>query len=199
MAGLVAQTIVLAFGAAALGAPDALRLLLGLAGRGPATDITVCVVLISAITAHALGTVLVARFVRKAPHAGGGARAVPAPARDLFAQVTQVVSVGAAFLVTACHLVASGGVQDLIVVIGAACSLPFAMALVRFVRRARNATGAGRGDAARAPWAGTRRIGKKTSLGVVLFSLACLILLLAIIILYYAPSWREGVQTCSAA
>ncbi|WVZ82119.1 hypothetical protein U9M48_029420 [Paspalum notatum var. saurae] len=196
MACRVPETIVLAFGAAALGAPDALRLLLG---RGPAADLAACVVLISAFTALFLGTVLLSMFLRKAPRAGGGARAVPAPgpAMDLFAQVTRVVSVGAALLVTACHLVASCGIKNLIVgalvVAGAAYSLPFAMPLLRFVRRGpRNATGA-----TPAPWAGTRRVGKMTSLGVVLVSLACVVLLAITI-----PSWREadiGEQTCAAA
>ncbi|WVZ82104.1 hypothetical protein U9M48_029406 [Paspalum notatum var. saurae] len=186
MAGLVPESIVLALGAAALGAPDALRLLLG---RGPAADLTFCVVLISAFTAHVLGTLLLSLFVRKAPRAGGGA------AMDLFAQVARVVSVGAALLVTACHLLASGAgggwvravgelgaknpVVAAIVVIGAACSLPFAMALLRFVRRgARSATGG----------ATARRVGKMTSLG---FSLACLVLLATIISYYAPPSWRE--------
>jgi len=56
---------------------------------------------------------LLARFVRKAPRAGGDAHAAgappsPPPRTDRFAQVTLVVSLGVAFLVSACLLVASG-------------------------------------------------------------------------------------------
>ncbi|XP_066379127.1 uncharacterized protein [Miscanthus floridulus] len=107
-AGLVPQAIVLALGAGALGGSDALRLLLQLAGRiSPAADLAICVAIISLLTAPLLGTMLLARFVRKA-RAGAGGGAAPA-ATDLFAQVTATVSVGAAFLVTACLLVVPGG------------------------------------------------------------------------------------------
>lgn len=104
-AGLVPQAIVLALGAGALGGPDALRLLLQFAGRiSPAVDLAICVVVISLLTAPLLGTILLARFVRKAGPSGGAA-----PATDLFAQVTAAVSAGAAFLVTACLLAVPGG------------------------------------------------------------------------------------------
>ncbi|CAD6339927.1 unnamed protein product [Miscanthus lutarioriparius] len=107
-AGLVPQAIVLALGAGALGGSDALRLLLQLAGRiSPAADLAICVAIISLLTAPLLGTMLLARFVLKA-RAGAGGGAVPA-ATDLFAQVTAMVSVGAAFVVTACLLVVPGG------------------------------------------------------------------------------------------
>ena len=109
-ASLVPRIIVLALGAGALGFPDALRLLLDIAGRrSPLTDIAICVFAMAVVTAQALGAMLLARFVRKAPRAGGDAHAAGAPPRtDLFAQVTLVVSLGVAFLVSACLLVASG-------------------------------------------------------------------------------------------
>ena len=109
-ASLVPRIIVLALGAGALGFPDALRLLLDIAGRrSPLTDIAICVFAMAVVTAQALGAMLLARFVRKAPRAGGDAHAAGAPPRtDRFAQVTLVVSLGVAFLVSACLLVASG-------------------------------------------------------------------------------------------
>ncbi|CAD6337331.1 unnamed protein product [Miscanthus lutarioriparius] len=111
---LVPRIIVLALGAGALGFPDALRLLLDIAGRrSPLTDIAICVFAMAVVTAQALGAMLLVRFVRKAPRAGGDAHAAgappsPPPRTDLFAQVTLVVSLGVAFLVSACLLVASG-------------------------------------------------------------------------------------------
>ncbi|RLM54478.1 hypothetical protein C2845_PM10G05540 [Panicum miliaceum] len=159
MAGLAPRTIVLALGAAALGGPDALRVLLETAGRSPLHDILICVLAMAAVTAHVLGTTLLARFVRKA-RAGGGA-----PGTDLFACVTATVSVGAALLVTACLLLAgSGGLGALrlafgfaaknpivtvtVLVIAAAAAagvggfLPYTMPLLRFGRRACAARGA---------------------------------------------------------
>ncbi|XP_066374205.1 uncharacterized protein [Miscanthus floridulus] len=101
-ASLVPRIIVLALGAGALGFPDALRLLLDIAGRrSPLTDIAICVFAMAVVTAQALGAMLLARFVRRAPRA-------PPPRTDHFAQVTLVVSLGVAFLVSACLLVASG-------------------------------------------------------------------------------------------
>ena len=101
-ASLVPRIIVLALGAGALGFPDALRLLLDIAGRrSPLTDIAICVFAMAVVTAQALGAMLLARFVRRAPRA-------PPPRTDQFAQVTLVVSLVVAFLVSACLLVASG-------------------------------------------------------------------------------------------
>ena len=101
-ASLVPRIIVLALGAGALGFPDALRLLLDIAGRrSPLTDIAICIFAMAVVTAQALGAMLLARFVRRAPRA-------PPPRTDHFAQVTLVVSLGVAFLVSACLLVASG-------------------------------------------------------------------------------------------
>ncbi|XP_002438021.1 uncharacterized protein LOC8070744 [Sorghum bicolor] len=119
-AGLVPQAIVLALGAGALGGADALRLLLQFAGRiSPAVDLAICIVVISLLTAPLLGTMLLARFVRKAGPGGGGATATPAT--DLFARMTATVSVGAALLVTACLL---------LLVPGGAVRLPIDFAVV---------------------------------------------------------------------
>ncbi|XP_066369385.1 uncharacterized protein [Miscanthus floridulus] len=103
--GLVPRIIVLALGAGALGFPDALRVLLDVAGRSPLTDIAICILTMAVVTAQALGAMLLARFLRKA-RAGGDAPSEP-PRTDRFAQVTLVVSLGVAFLVSACLLVAS--------------------------------------------------------------------------------------------
>ncbi|XP_066372978.1 uncharacterized protein [Miscanthus floridulus] len=103
--GFVPRIIVLALGAGALGFPDALRVLLDVAGRSPVTDIAICIFAMAVVTAQALGAMLLARFLRKA-RAGGDAPSEP-PRTDRFAQVTLVVSLGVAFLVSACLLVAS--------------------------------------------------------------------------------------------
>ncbi|RLN11262.1 hypothetical protein C2845_PM09G05880 [Panicum miliaceum] len=153
MAGLAPRTIVLALGAGALGGPDALRLLLETAGRSPLHDILICVLAMAAVTAHVLGTTLLARFVRKPRAGGGGARAT-----DLFACVTATVSVGAALLVTACLLAESGGLGALrlafgfaaknpvatvtVLVIGVGGFFPYTMPSLRSGRRAGTARGA---------------------------------------------------------
>ncbi|XP_040380811.1 uncharacterized protein LOC121054677 [Oryza brachyantha] len=101
MAGILRNTIVVAMGAGALGGPDALRLLVAFAGRSPAVDIAIVVFVIAAVTAPALGTVLLARFFRKA-RAGGGAgrRATWPTVADPFAKMTQAVSLAVAVLVS---------------------------------------------------------------------------------------------------
>ncbi|WVZ82103.1 hypothetical protein U9M48_029405 [Paspalum notatum var. saurae] len=112
---LTPAIIVLALGAGALGFPDALRLLLlrdVAEARSPVLDIAVCAVAMAALTAYALGAVLLARFVRKA---GPGAeeRGAPRARRtDPFARLTLAVSLGAAGLVCAC-LVAESGARGL--------------------------------------------------------------------------------------
>ncbi|TVU12184.1 hypothetical protein EJB05_45817 [Eragrostis curvula] len=58
--------IVLALGGAAAGGPEALVLLLDVAGKSPAVDIVVVLFLICAMTAVLLGTMLLARFIRAA-------------------------------------------------------------------------------------------------------------------------------------
>ncbi|KAJ1258465.1 hypothetical protein BS78_10G077300 [Paspalum vaginatum] len=107
-ASLTPSIIVLALGAGALGFPGALRLLLlrDVAGRrSPLLDIALCAVAMAALTAYALGAVLLARFVRKAgPGAGAGAGGRARPT-DPFALLTLAVSLGAAAaLVLACLL-----------------------------------------------------------------------------------------------
>ncbi|CAL5051659.1 unnamed protein product [Urochloa decumbens] len=104
--------IIIALGAGALGGPDALRLLMELARRNPAIDIGIIVFLISMFAVQLLGTLRLARYVRKAPPAEGtGAeRGAPrAPAADYFARITLVLSLAAASLVTACLVLVSGG------------------------------------------------------------------------------------------
>ncbi|WVZ82115.1 hypothetical protein U9M48_029416 [Paspalum notatum var. saurae] len=118
-AAAVFAIIVLALGAGALGFPDALRLLLLLlrdvaGARNPPLDIAVCAVAMAALTAYALGAVLLARFVRKAgPGAGGHAPAPRARRTDPFARLTLAVSLGAAGLVFACLLLAAPGARGL--------------------------------------------------------------------------------------
>ncbi|GJN00642.1 hypothetical protein PR202_ga17838 [Eleusine coracana subsp. coracana] len=67
-------TIIVAMGAAAVGAPDALRFLLGFAGRSPAVDISLCVFAIAVATTAVLGAMLLARHIhaRPAPAGRGG-------------------------------------------------------------------------------------------------------------------------------
>ncbi|XP_052160166.1 uncharacterized protein LOC127777606 [Oryza glaberrima] len=103
MAAILRNTIVVAMGAGALGGPDALRLLLGFAGRSPLVDILIAVFVIAAVTAPALGTMLLARFFRKARAAGGGGTG--AAAADPFVKMTLVVSLAVAVLVSASLLV----------------------------------------------------------------------------------------------
>ena len=74
MAAAVPGIVVLALGAGALGGPDALRLLLAHAGRNPAADIGICLFVLAVATAQLLGTVLLARFVRKAPAGASAGR-----------------------------------------------------------------------------------------------------------------------------
>ncbi|CAO1947774.1 unnamed protein product [Urochloa humidicola] len=114
MAGAVPAIAVLALGAGALGGPHALQLLMiELAGRNPAFDIGIIVFLISMFAVQLLGTLLLARYVRKPPPAGVAAsarrRAPRAPVADYFARITLLMSLAAAALVTACHVLVSGG------------------------------------------------------------------------------------------
>ncbi|CAN6164714.1 unnamed protein product [Urochloa humidicola] len=113
MAGAVPAIVVLALGAGALGGPDALRLLIEIAGPNPAFDIGIIVFLISMFAVQLLGTLLLARHIRKPPPAGGadgaGRRAPRAPAADYFARITLLMSLAASSLVTACLVLVSGG------------------------------------------------------------------------------------------
>ncbi|CAD6339937.1 unnamed protein product [Miscanthus lutarioriparius] len=170
--GLVPRIIVLALGAGTLGFPDALCVLLDIAGRrSPLTDIAICIFAMAVVTAQALGAMLLARFVRKA-RAGGHA---PPPRTDRFAQVTLVVSLVVAFLVSACLLVASGagglGLLHLVAdvarkspVIAAlatgAAVLPGARPLLRVVREEDHSQSHGAAAASRSTGAG--RFGNMT-------------------------------------
>ncbi|CAN6202182.1 unnamed protein product [Urochloa humidicola] len=167
--GAVPAIFVLALGAGALGGPDALRLLIAVAGRNrnPAFDIGIVVFLISMFAVQLLGTLLLARYVRKAPPAGaaaaGGGRG--APAADPFARITLLMSLAAASLVTACLVIVSGGPGSLrpladfaadyfynpTVIAAAGVAIPNAAPLLRVLREQRNA----RGRAARAERATT--------------------------------------------
>ncbi|OEL28067.1 hypothetical protein BAE44_0010911 [Dichanthelium oligosanthes] len=145
MAGAVPRIVVLALGAGALGGPDALRHLIALAGHSPVVDIVICVFVFAVVTAQLLGAVLLVRFVRKSPAAGAGARR-GAPSADPFAQITLLLSLAAAFLVTAC-LVVFSGLGTVVVIANAAVGiagafLPYAMPLLRVFREPWNARAA---------------------------------------------------------
>jgi len=116
--------IILALGAAALGGPDALRVLLEFTGQSPCLDIAICVFVMFVVTAYLLGAVLLVRFVRDArsgdaASAGGGAQGhgAAAAATDCLAQVSLLVSACVGFLVAACLIVlpsvTSGGLGTL--------------------------------------------------------------------------------------
>ena len=116
--------IILALGAAALGGPDALRVLLEFTGQSPCLDIAICVFVMFVVTAYLLGAVLLVRFVRDARSgdaagAGGGAQGhgAAAAATDCLAQVSLLVSACVGFLVAACLIalpsVTSGGLGTL--------------------------------------------------------------------------------------
>uniref|UniRef100_A0A0E0HM96 Uncharacterized protein n=1 Tax=Oryza nivara TaxID=4536 RepID=A0A0E0HM96_ORYNI len=102
MACVVPMIIVLAMGGGALGGPEALRLLLTFAGRSPLVDIGIVVFVIAALTAPALGTMLLACFYRTPRGARGAAAAAAA---DLLAKMTLAVSMAVALLVSASLLV----------------------------------------------------------------------------------------------
>uniref|UniRef100_A0A0D9WN02 Uncharacterized protein n=1 Tax=Leersia perrieri TaxID=77586 RepID=A0A0D9WN02_9ORYZ len=99
--GIVRNIIVVAMGAGALGGPDALRLILSNAGRSPLADISIAVFVTAALTAPALGTMLLARFFRKAGGGPGHAMGAAAEVADPFATMTLIVSLAVAFLVSA--------------------------------------------------------------------------------------------------
>jgi len=116
--------ITLALGAAALGGPDALRVLLEFTGQSPCLDIAICVFVMFVVTAYLLGAVLLVSFVRDARSgdaagAGGGAQGhgAAAAATDCLAQVSLLVSACVGFLVAACLIalpsVTSGGLGTL--------------------------------------------------------------------------------------
>ncbi|CAN6208349.1 unnamed protein product [Urochloa humidicola] len=151
MAGAVPRIVVLALGAGALGGPEALRLLIELAGRNPAVDIGICVFVFTIFTAHLLGTVMLARYVHTPPKPGG---AGGAPATDPFACIALLMSLAAASLVTACLVVVSGGLGSVrllvyfateyyptVIAAAAGAALLYATPLLRAFREQRNARG----------------------------------------------------------
>lgn len=90
------MAIVLSLGCAMVGAPEALRLLLDLAGQSsPITGVVIIVGVICAVTATVLGAMLLVRFIRVAGNA-------PDTTTERFARVTLTVAVAVAFLVAAC-------------------------------------------------------------------------------------------------
>jgi hypothetical protein len=123
MAAPLPTIIILALGAAALGGPDALRVLLEFTGHSPCLDIVICIFVMFVVTAYLLGAVLLVRFVRDARSGdaagGGGAQGhgAAATATDCLAQVSLLVSVCVGFLVAACLValpsVPSGGLGTL--------------------------------------------------------------------------------------
>ncbi|CAL5046605.1 unnamed protein product [Urochloa decumbens] len=97
MAERVRVAIVLGVGGAAVGGPEALRILRAVAGRSAAADVAICVLLICSFTALVLGNLLLARFLREARR---NARAA-APATERFAKMTAAVALAAMFFITA--------------------------------------------------------------------------------------------------
>ncbi|XP_062228438.1 uncharacterized protein LOC133926486 [Phragmites australis] len=182
MESLVPRIIALALGAGALGGADALRLLIDIAGRSPLLDIAVCIFVIGMVISPVLGTMLLARFVRKARHQAGAGRGEPgASATDCFAKMTLLVSLAVAFLVTACLLVASGGLDSLrllanfagkrpivaVLIIGAAAVLSCTMPLLRFIRETDNEGGAAHAERATERFATTSQTVYLTGLSLV--------------------------------
>jgi hypothetical protein len=102
-ASRIPRIIVLALGAGALGFPDVVRLVAG-RPRSPLLDIAACALAMVVVTAYALGTMLLARFVHSGGRGGGGDGDRDAPPADAFARLTFVVSLAAALLVSACLL-----------------------------------------------------------------------------------------------
>ncbi|PUZ61785.1 hypothetical protein GQ55_4G305300 [Panicum hallii var. hallii] len=102
MADRVRMAIVLGVGGAAAGGPEALRLLLAVAGRSAAADVATSAFLICAFTALVLGNLLLARFLRDARR--NAEAHAPAPGTERFAKMTAAAALAAMFVVTACLL-----------------------------------------------------------------------------------------------
>ncbi|KAF8783951.1 hypothetical protein HU200_000126 [Digitaria exilis] len=108
MASSVPAIVVLALGAGALGGFDTFQLLFAYAGRkSPIVDIAICVFVIAVLTAQLLATVLLVRFVRKAPPPPTGAR--DEHPTDYVTGTTLLLSLAAALTVTACLVLVPGG------------------------------------------------------------------------------------------
>ncbi|TVU00279.1 hypothetical protein EJB05_54300, partial [Eragrostis curvula] len=101
--------IVLALGGAAVGGPEALFLLLAVAGQGPAADIIIVLFLICAMTAVLLGTMLLARFIRAA--VANDVAALLAPGTERFARLTLAVALAVVVFVSACLLAIPAGLE----------------------------------------------------------------------------------------
>lgn len=93
--------IAVALGGAAVGGPEALILLLDVAGRYPAADVIIVFFLSCATTSFVLGTMLLARYMRVAV-ANDAAALEPGTAR--FAKVTLAVGLAVVIIVAACLL-----------------------------------------------------------------------------------------------
>ncbi|CAL5046604.1 unnamed protein product [Urochloa decumbens] len=104
MAERVRVAIVLGVGGAAVGGPEALRLMMAVSGRSAAADVAVCVFLVCAFTALVLGNLLLVLFFRDARRRNAGV-AAPGPATERFARVTAAAALAAMFFVTASLLV----------------------------------------------------------------------------------------------
>ncbi|CAL5051636.1 unnamed protein product [Urochloa decumbens] len=109
MAERVRVAIVLGVGGAAVGGPEALRLMMGVSGRSAAADVAVCVFLVCAFTALVLGNLLLILFFRDARRRNAGAAApAPALATERFPKVTAATALAAMLFVTASLLLIVG-------------------------------------------------------------------------------------------
>ncbi|CAN6214679.1 unnamed protein product [Urochloa humidicola] len=106
MAERVRVAIVLGVGGAAVGGPEALYLLLAVAGRSAAADVAVCAFLICAFTALVLGNMLLARFFRDARRRRNAEAHAPPRGTERFANMTAAVALAAMFFITASLLAA---------------------------------------------------------------------------------------------
>nr|CAB3467379.1 unnamed protein product [Digitaria exilis]CAB3469897.1 unnamed protein product [Digitaria exilis] len=124
MASSVPAIVVLALGAGALGGFDTFQLLFAYAGRkSPIVDIAICVFVIAVLTAQLLATVLLVRFVRKAPPPPTGAR--DEHPTDYVTGTTLLLSLAAALTVTACLVLVPGGAPVRVLVDFAPKCFPF--------------------------------------------------------------------------
>ncbi|KAF8726465.1 hypothetical protein HU200_019651 [Digitaria exilis] len=120
----VPAIVVLALGAGALGGFDTFQLLFAYAGRkSPIVDIAICVFVIAVLTAQLLATVLLVRFVRKAPPPPTGAR--DEHPTDYVTGTTLLLSLAAALTVTACLVLVPGGAPVRVLVDFAPKCFPF--------------------------------------------------------------------------
>ncbi|CAN6202186.1 unnamed protein product [Urochloa humidicola] len=100
MAGRVRMAILLGVGGAVVGGPEALRLLMAVAGRSAAADVTISAFLVCTFTALVLGNLLLAHFFRDARRNAGAA--------ERFAKMTAAAALAAMFFIAATLLAAPG-------------------------------------------------------------------------------------------